>query len=101
MATPKRKVQRERRDRRLEARVTNTDKALIEHAAFLSGDTVSGFVVSTLRRRAKDVIQQHREMDLSDRDREVLVSGLLEQDPEPNEAMKRAARAHDAYTGRS
>lgn len=86
----------EPRDQRLVARVTPTDKALIERAALLSGTTVSGFVVSTLRRRAQEAIQQHSEMELSDRDREALVSALLEQEPEPSEAMKRAARAHDS-----
>lgn len=93
-------TQSERRTQRLDARVTSTDKELIERAASISGNTLTGFVVSTLRRTAHEVIRSHEEMQLTERDRETLVAALLEEDPQPAEAMVRAARAHDAYTGR-
>lgn len=37
--------------------------------------------------------------DMTERDRETLVSALLEECPQPNDALQRAARAHDVYTG--
>ena len=90
----------ERRTQRLDARVTAEDKQLFSRAAALAGTTLSGFVVTQLRMAARDVIRKHETMDLTDRDREALVSALLEENPQPNAALQRAARAHDTYTGR-
>lgn len=91
----------ERRTQRLDARVTSEDKELISRAATLAGTTVSGFVVTQLRTAARHVIREHETMDLTERDRAVLVDALLEENPQPNAALQRAARAHDVYTGRS
>ena len=44
--------------------------------------------------------REHEATDLSSRDQETLVSTLLEENPQPNAALQRAAHAHDAYTGR-
>ena len=91
----------DRRTQRLDARVTAEDKRLLARAAELAGMNVSSFVVSHARSAAREIIREHETMDLTDRDREVLVSALLEEDPLPNPALQRAARTHDAYTGRT
>ena len=91
----------ERRTQRLDARVTSEEKQLFARAAELAGTTLSGFVVTQLRTAARQVIREHETMGLTDRDRAVLVDALLEENPQPNAALQRAARAHDAYTGRS
>jgi len=89
-----------RRTQRLDARITAEEKRLFEEAANLSGRTMSAFVVSTLREAAQRVIQEHETLRLSQRDRDVLVSALLDETAEPNAALRRAVRAHDDYTGR-
>lgn len=90
----------DRRTERLDARVTAEEKQMFNRAAELDGKTLSGFVVAKVRTAAREVIREYETMDLTDRDRETLVSALLEEDPQPNAALQRAARAHDVYTGR-
>lgn len=91
----------DRRTQRLDARVTSEDKQLLARAADLAGTTLSSFVVAHALSAAREVIREYEMMDLTNRDREVLVSALLEENPQPNAALQRAARAHDAYTGRT
>lgn len=89
-------LKQEGRRERLDARVTAEEKQLFSKAASLAGMTLSGFVVTQLRTAAQRVIREHESISLSSRDQETLVSALLEENPQPNEALQRAARAHDA-----
>ncbi len=75
---------------RLDFRVSVESKTIIERAASLSGQTVSDFAVSTLVKSAQEVISQHQQTILSQRDFKVFLQ-MLESDGEPNEALKKAA----------
>lgn len=86
MPTVKEKVNKTRMD----FRVSVESKAIIEQAASLSGQTVSDFAVSTLIKSAQEVISQHRQTKLSERDFKIFLE-MLESDGEPNEALKKAA----------
>lgn len=81
----------ERRDKRLDARITAQEKKMFERAAALTGRSVSGFVVSSLVETARRVIREHETMQLSPRDSEAVVAALLDP-PKPNAALTQAAR---------
>lgn len=82
------------RTERLVARVTASDKQMIDHAAALAGSTTTHFLVSELRKAARRVIEEHETMRLSERDRRAFVAAVLEEDTEPNQALRKAARSY-------
>jgi uncharacterized protein (DUF1778 family) len=78
---------------RLEARITEAQKALIERAAAYEGRTVSDFVVSTLASAAETVINDHEIIRLNAAQSLAFVKALLNP-PAPNAALRRAARKY-------
>jgi uncharacterized protein (DUF1778 family) len=81
------------RGARLEARVSAAQKSLLQHAAVLSGRTLSEFVVTSAQDAARRVIAEHASIRLSREEQLAFVQALL-QPPEPNARLKRAAKAH-------
>ena len=81
----------DRRDKRLDARITADEKKMFERAAALTGRSMTGFVVSSLIETARRVIREHETMQLSARDSEAVVAALLDP-PEPNAVLAQAAR---------
>ena len=80
---------------RLDFRLPQEQKSLIERAASLLGCTVTDYSVTRLVERAKEDIREHEKTILSDRDRTIFLE-ILASDDEPNEAMKRAAATYRA-----
>ncbi|WP_299407659.1 DUF1778 domain-containing protein [Acaryochloris sp. IP29b_bin.148] len=78
---------------RLEARISPETKALLQKAADLEGRTLTDFVVASVQREAYKVIEQHQRLKLSIEDSEAFAEALLNP-PEPNHALKAAARQH-------
>lgn len=78
---------------RLNVRLDDSLKALIEEAAALLGESVSSFAVSTLAVRARQVIGADAAIRLTDRERDKFLS-MLEAETEPNEKLKAAAKAY-------
>lgn len=74
----------------LEVRLGADQKDLIEQAAALSGQAVAEFAVSRLVEAARRVVDGQGAVRLSDRDWERFLK-LLDNPPEPNEHLKRAA----------
>jgi uncharacterized protein (DUF1778 family) len=81
------------RSARLEARITQSQKALIERAAAYEGRTVSDFVVSKLASAAEAVIQGHEIIRLNEAQSRTFVESLLNP-PAPNATLRKAARRH-------
>ncbi|MFZ1933290.1 MAG: DUF1778 domain-containing protein [Thermoguttaceae bacterium] len=79
---------------RLTFRLPTQLKETIEKAAVLTGQSVSGFAISTLARTARDVIEQESVTRLSNRDRNVFISLLDDKEIRPNEAPAAAAMKH-------
>jgi uncharacterized protein (DUF1778 family) len=73
---------------RIEMRVPEDLKALVERAASVAGQSLTTFAVSTLVERAHQVLAQHETTVLSARDREVFLHAL---DEKPNPALHKAA----------
>lgn len=59
------------------ARISATDKRLIEEAASLSGQSAATFVVSTARRAAADLLSERRVIRLNAEESRRLVGALL------------------------
>lgn len=76
---------------RLEVRLQQQSKDLIEEAAAFSGQSVSDYVVSTLVRHSTEVLAKQRHFRLSSRDRDRFLA-MLDSDDEPNAALRRAAK---------
>lgn len=91
---PKTKPRRER----LEARLPAEAKAIIQHAADISGRSLSDFVVSSALAAAEETIRQREVIVLSARDSVTFVEALLNP-REPNEALREAFRRHRELLG--
>ena len=76
---------------RLDFRIASDNKALIEQAAILSGQTVSDFAASTLLDKAHQIIERHQITKLSNTDRDIFLA-MLDNPPQPNEALKNAVK---------
>ena len=81
-------------DARINVRLSSDLKQTIEEAAAALGQTVSEFTISTVVREARQVIQDARITQLSNRDRDVFLALLGETNPQPNDALKAAARRY-------
>ncbi len=66
-------------------------KERIENAAMISGVTVTDFAISVLANSAEEVLEKHQTRTISDRDRDIFLN-MLENPPEPNEALKKAVK---------
>ena len=78
---------------RLDVRMAPRQKDLIEQAAQLSAQSVSGFVVSVLVEEARKIVDGHAAGRLSDRDRDRFLA-LLDNPPPPAPALRKASRRH-------
>lgn len=76
---------------RLAARLSAEQKQLIEHAAALSGLSLTDFVVQSAQAAAEEVIQRREVIRLSAQDSAAFADALLNP-PEPNEALIAALR---------
>ncbi len=79
-----------RRNSRLSTRLTPEQKALFEHAAAVSGQSLTQFVLTAARQAAEQVIQQHEVIVLSMRDSQAVLAALT-QPPPANDALRQAA----------
>jgi uncharacterized protein (DUF1778 family) len=83
---------------RLEARLTDEQKALFQHAADLIGRSLTEFVVSSAQEVAARTVREHEVLTLSSRDRQVFVDALLKPCP-PNKRLSQAAKRYRNVTG--
>ena len=74
---------------RIEIRVSQEQKELIERAAAVSGRTVSEFVLGHVEVAAKRVIEEHEKLHLDQAQSRILVDALLSP-KKPNRKLKRA-----------
>jgi uncharacterized protein (DUF1778 family) len=77
---------------RLALRVRAADKATIMRAVALAQTDMTTFILRTVLREAKSVIEEHERVRLTQRDSR-LVMELLENLPAPNAKLRKAARA--------
>jgi uncharacterized protein (DUF1778 family) len=87
------------RGARLEARISAAQKAVLQHAAALSGRTLSEFVVVSAQEAASKVIQEHESIRLSRAEQTTFVKALLAP-AAPGAALRKAASAYKRRLGR-
>jgi uncharacterized protein (DUF1778 family) len=85
---------------RLDLRLDVEHKALIERAADYEGQSVTGFVVGTLVREARRIVDEREVTGLSDADRDRFLE-LITTPPDPTPDLRRAARRHRELISRS
>lgn len=76
---------------RLEMRLTGEQKDLLERAAAISGQALTGFALSHLLDTAREVIERHQRTQLSLRDGLRFLE-ILEADAKPGPALAAAVR---------
>ena len=86
------------RTARLEARLTGQQKALFQHAADLTGRSLTEFVVSSAQEVASRTVRELSVLTLIGRDRQVFVNSLLKPVP-PNKRLLQAARRYRRVSG--
>lgn len=75
---------------RIDLRLTDDDKSIIEEAAAMSNQSITQFMVSSASERAVKVIEQHRRLVLNEESWN-LVMDAISYPPAPNDKLKRAA----------
>ena len=75
-----------RKNARLEARVTEEQKQLMERAAFLRGQNLTEFMVAVLTETSMQIIKDCELLQLTDRDRQAFVDALLNPPPPSDRA---------------
>lgn len=88
------------RAERLEARISSEKKAILQHAAELSGRTLSEFVVESAQVAAARVIQEHESIRLNQTEQIAFVRALLAPS-EPNDRLREAAANYRYQVGMS
>lgn len=76
---------------RIDLRLTDEDKKMIEEAAAMTNQTVTQFLVNSASERAAEVIEQHRRLILSEESWN-RVMDAIENPPAPNDKLKRAVK---------
>lgn len=75
---------------RIDLRLNEDDKHMIEEAAAMTNQSISQFMVSTASERAAEVIDQHRRLLLNEESWN-LVMDAITNPPAPNDRLKCAA----------
>ena len=86
------------RAERLEARISGEKKAVLQHAAELSGRTLSEFVVESAQAAAMRVIQEHENIRLSQAEQIAFVTALLNP-VAPNNRLRQASANYRQQMG--
>lgn len=75
---------------RIDLRLNEDDKHMIEEAAAMTNQSISQFMVSTASERAAEVIDQHRHLLLNEESWNLVMDAIINP-PAPNDRLKRAA----------
>ncbi len=78
---------------RLNFRLPFEVKEKVERAATVAGVTVTDFAINALVNSAEEILNKHQTRTLSDRDRDLFLA-MLDNNQKPNEALKKAVKAH-------
>ena len=84
---------------RLDVRLSPENKELIAQAADILGLNLSSFTVATLVEEARKVVDSRAVVRMSNEDRETFLA-LLDNPPEPADALKRAVKRHRGSVAR-
>jgi len=83
------------KEARLNFRLPNDLKEVIEEAATAMGQSVSDYAIATLVKSSQAVLQQSQTTVLSNRDRKTFMALLDDSDAKPNRALTEAAKRYN------
>lgn len=75
------------KNNRIDIRLSDSDKEMIEKAASYSRQSVSSYIISVVVKQAQLDLIENETLHLSNQDRDFIIS-LLENPPAPNENLK-------------
>lgn len=81
---------------RLSIRLPADIKERIEHAAMLSGMSVTEFTISNLAETADEIIERHHVRKVSNRDRDIILALLDQKDHPKKKPNKKLVEAYKA-----
>jgi uncharacterized protein (DUF1778 family) len=84
---------------RFEARITGDQKALFQHAADLTGRSLTDFVIGSVQEAAARTVREREVLTLSARDRQAFLEALLNP-PAPSKRLREAARRYKRISAR-
>lgn len=76
---------------RIDLRLSDEDKSIIEEAAAMTNQTITQFMVNSASERAAQVIEQHRRLILNEESWN-RVMDAISHSPSPDSRLKRAAK---------
>lgn len=76
---------------RIDLRLSDEDKSLIEEAAAMTNQTITQFMVNSASERAAEVIEQHRRLILNEASWNQVMDAISNP-PAPDSRLKRAAK---------
>ncbi len=85
---------------RVQFRIDHDTKQTIERAAALANSTVSAFAISSVLNAARQIIREHEQIVLSQRDWDVFHDALINP-PKSTKHIQKAFRAHDRLIRRT
>ncbi|MGE0653290.1 MAG: DUF1778 domain-containing protein [Alphaproteobacteria bacterium] len=88
-----RHLRTEEKVERIGVRTTGVVKATLVHAAALSGQSLSDFILQSALNVAKETVSAHERLELTSADRETFIEALFNPS-EPSERLKAAARRY-------
>lgn len=82
---------------RFDAKISQAQKELFEHAASLGGfRTLTDFVINTVQEKANSIIKEHNIILVSERDREIFFEALMNPTG-PNLKLREAAEEYKKF----
>jgi uncharacterized protein (DUF1778 family) len=85
---------------RIQFRIDHDTKQTIERAAALANSTVSAFAVNSVLNAARQIIREHEQIVLGQRDWEVFYDALVNP-PKRTKRIQKAFAAHDRLISRT
>jgi uncharacterized protein (DUF1778 family) len=83
---------------RFNIRMPEHVRALIDQAAALEGRSTSDFVLTSAVEKARETIESHQRITLSQRDSTIFLEAMLNP-PEPNDKLRAAVADYLAFFG--
>lgn len=77
---------------RIDLRLTDEDKSMIEEAAAMTNQSLTQFMVTSASERAAEVIEQHRRLVLNEASWNQVMEAISNP-PEPNDRLKKAVKS--------
>jgi uncharacterized protein (DUF1778 family) len=80
---------------RFDTKLSKTQKELFEYAASIGGfRTLTDFIISTVNEKAKAIIEQHKTVLASEKDREIFFDAIMRSE-KPNKKLVGAAQRYN------